>query len=100
MNFVKTSMVLSLLLLFCLPHSAYNQTERPSDVSAYCRSTITNQRSVSDRRTSLTTTTATVTITNTSAITIYAPFHAVIRILNDRGPITMPNAVGGRGSQP
>jgi hypothetical protein len=100
MNYVKAPMVLSLLLLICLPASGYSQSTSMSDVRSYCRVTTSGDRSTLDRRTMITTSTATVTITNISSRTILTPFHAVIDILSNTGPVTMPAAAGGTGTQP
>ena len=41
-----------------------------------------------------------MTLTNISSQTIAVPFHAVIEIVSNTGPVTMPVALGGPGTQP
>jgi hypothetical protein len=74
----------------------------PVDCSSYVTVTTANARSTVDPRTRMTTSTADVTITNkaSSGKTFSAPLRAVISINNAKGTVTMPEALGGPGTQP
>jgi subtilisin family serine protease len=103
MNSFKTSSIFLLFLmlnLIGLPASGLGQVINPSDVHTYVQVTTANARSVLDRRTMKTTSTADVTMTNISTQTLAVPFHGVIEILNNTGPVTMPEALGGPGTGP
>jgi hypothetical protein len=74
----------------------------PVDCSSYVTVSTANERSVLDPRTRKITSTADVTIKNTSSAgkSLLSPLHAVISINNANGTVTMPDALGGPGTEP
>ena len=71
-----------------------------TNVSDRVTVTTANERSTLDRRTQMMTSTADVTIRNSSSQAISAPFHAVIDIVDNNGPVSMPDASGGPTASP
>jgi len=93
-------LIVSIILIILISSPCYGQSANPVDCSSYVTVTRANERSTLDRRTLTITSTADVTITNISSRPLSIPLHAVISINNANGPVTMPEALGGPGTQP
>ena len=73
----------------------------PVDVSSSITVTTANENSVLDRLTRMITSTADITLTNSSGESVASPLNAVIEVLDtDYSNVTMPDALGGEGTDP